>query len=373
MRLVSDVPLGAFLSGGIDSATVVALMAEASSGAVKTFSIGFEEAGFDELPYARLVAERYGTDHHEMVVRPNAAELLPKLVHHYNEPFADSSALPTYCVAQLTREHVTVALSGDGGDENFAGYENYAAVLAWSRGDAIPGPVRRTAARTAGAVLDALPHTTTLARASRALTMFGGDVPQRFLLQSSILKPQEKAAAYTAQFRAAVRAQQPAVAMEWSDDMDPLDWMMRHDQSFYLADCLNVKVDIAAMANSLEVRCPLLDHKFIEFTSTIPSAMKRDERGGKQIFKRAVRNLVPAEVLTKRKTGFGLPVAAWFRGNLRPLLEATLLDERAMKRGLFETSFVARMVADHAAGRRDWSARLWALLFLELWFREFID
>jgi asparagine synthase (glutamine-hydrolysing) len=155
--------------------------------------------------------------------------------------------------------------------------------------------------------------------------------------------------------------------------MDPPDWMMRHDQSFYLADCLNVKVDIAAMANSLEVRCPLLDHKFIEFTSTIPSAMKRDERGGKQIFKRAVRNLVPAEVLTKRKTGFGLPVAAWFRGNLRPLLEATLLDERAMKRGLFETSFVARMVADHAAGRRDWSARLWALLFLELWFREFID
>jgi asparagine synthase (glutamine-hydrolysing) len=373
MRLVSDVPLGAFLSGGIDSATIVAMMAEAGSAPVKTFSIGFEEAGFDELPYARLVAERYGTDHHEMIVRPNAAELLPKLVHHYNEPFADSSALPTYCVAQMTRQHVTVALSGDGGDENFAGYENYAVVMAWSRGDAIPGPVRRTAARTAGAVLDALPHTTTLARASRALSMLAADVPRRFLLQTSILKPQEKAAAYTAQFRAIAGAQRSPVALEWSDDMDPLDWMMRHDQSFYLADCLNVKVDIAAMANSLEVRCPLLDHEFIEFTATIPSAMKRDGQGGKRIFKRAVAPLLPPEILTKKKSGFSLPVARWFRNELAPLLQANLLDEKAQRRGLFQPEFIRRMVGEHIAGTRDWSSRLWALLFLELWFREFID
>jgi len=373
MRLVSDVPLGAFLSGGIDSATIVALMAEAGDGPVKTFSIGFEEAGFDELPYARRVAERYGTDHHELVMRPDAAELLPKLVHHYNEPFADVSSLPNYCVSQMTREHVTVALSGDGGDENFAGYENYAAVMAWGRSDVIPGPVRRTAARAAQAMLGLLPHTTTLARASRAFAMFGGDVPRRFLLQTSILKPQEKAAAYTAAFRSAVRGQRSPVALEWSGDMDALEWMMRHDQSFYLADCLNVKVDIAAMANSLEVRCPLLDHEFIEFTATIPSALKRDEQGGKRIFKRAVASLLPDEILTKKKTGFGLPVAKWFRNELEPLLRANLLDDKARSRGLFEPSFIRRLIDDHVAGARDWSSRLWALLFLELWFREFID
>jgi asparagine synthase (glutamine-hydrolysing) len=371
IRLVSDVPLGAFLSGGVDSGTIVALMAE--SGRVKTFSIGFEEAGFDELPYARLVAQRYGTQHHEEVVRPDAAELLPKLVHHYNEPFADASALPTYCVSQMTRRHVTVALSGDGGDENFAGYENYALVMAWGRSDVIPAPVRRTAARAAGAVLDALPHTSTLARASRAFTMLAGDVPQRFQLQTSIFKPQEKAAAYTAAFRAAVQAQRSPVALAWSGGMDALDWMMRHDQSFYLADCLNVKVDIAAMANSLEVRCPLLDHEFIEFTATIPSALKRDEQGGKRIFKRAVASLLPDEILTKKKTGFGLPVAKWFRHELAPLLRANLLDDRARSRGLFEPAFVQRIVDDHIAGARDWSSRLWALLFLEMWFREFID
>jgi asparagine synthase (glutamine-hydrolysing) len=373
MRLVSDVPLGAFLSGGIDSATVVALMAEASEGPVKTFSIGFEDAGFDELPYARLVAQRYGTDHHEVVVRPNAAELLPKLVHHYNEPFANYSALPTYCVSQITREHVTVALSGDGGDENFAGYENYATVMAWGRGDVIPGPVRRTTAHAAQAMLDALPHTATLARASRAFTMFAGDVPKRFMLQLSIFKPQEKAAAYTAAFRSAVQGQRSPVALEWNGGMDALEWMMRHDQSFYLPDSLNVKVDIAAMANSLEVRCPLLDHEFIEFTATIPSALKRNAHGGKQIFKRAVASLLPEEILTRKKTGFGFPVAAWFRNELQPLLRANLLDDRARSRGLFEPSFIRRMVDDHVAGARDWSTRLFALLFLELWFREFID
>jgi len=203
--------------------------------------------------------------------------------------------------------------------------------------------------------------------------MFASDVPRRFQLQMSIFKPQEKAAAYTAAFRSAVQGQRSPVALEWSDGMDAVDWMMRHDQSFYLADCLNVKVDIAAMANSLEVRCPLLDHEFIEFTATIPSALKRDEHGGKRIFKRAVASRLPDEILTRKKTGFGLPVAKWFRNELQPLLHANLLDDRARSRGLFEPSFIRRMVDDHVAGSRDWSSRLWALLFLELWFREFID
>ena len=373
MRLVSDVALGAFLSGGIDSSAVVALMAQESEGPVRTFSIGFEEQEFDELPYARLVAQQYGTDHHEMIVRPDAAAVLPLLVHHYNEPFADSSAVPTYYVSKLTREHVTVALSGDGGDENFAGYENYRIVGEWSRGDVVPAIVRQPIGRAVSAVLDALPHTTSLARASRAMAMIAGSVPQRFALQTSILKPQEKAAAYTPHFRALIGEQTCFVALPWSEDMDPLDWMMRHDQSFYLSDCLMTKTDIASMANSLEVRCPLLDHTFVEFAATIPAAMKRDAAGGKRIFKKAVEHLLPAEILTKKKSGFAMPVAKWMRNELAPMLRENLLDGRAQARGLFEPAFVRRLVDDHVGGRRDWSSRLWALLFLELWFREFID
>jgi asparagine synthase (glutamine-hydrolysing) len=372
MRLVSDVPLGAFLSGGIDSSAVVALMAQESGAPVKTFTIGFEDDAFDERDYARLVANRYGTEHHEFIVRPDAAEVLPLLVRHYNEPFADSSALPTYYLSKVTRQHVTVALSGDGGDENFAGYNNYAAAMAWGKADVVPAPVRRAAGRALAATLDALPYTNTTARASRAAAMVASDLPERFRLQSAIFKAQEKALAYTPQFRALI-GESETLDLQWSAGMDALDWMMRHDQTYYLADCLMVKVDVASMANSLEVRAPLLDHELVEFTATIPSAMKRDSGGGKQIFKDAVRRLLPEEILTKRKSGFGVPLARWMRGELAPLVEVTLLDERAARRGLFEPKFVRRMVDEHRRGDRDWSNRIWALLFLELWFRELID
>ncbi len=373
MRLVADVPLGAFLSGGIDSSAVVAMMAQESGAPVKTFSIGFEEQDFDELRYARLLAERYSTDHHEMIVKSDAAAVLPLLVHHYNEPFADSSAIPTYYVSKMTRQHVTVALSGDGGDENFAGYENYRLVDEWSRGDAIPAAVRQPIGRAVGAVIDALPRTRSTGRASRAVAMLAGTLPDRFALQTSILKPQEKAAAYTAKFRALAGDAACSVGLPWSEEMDPFDWMMRHDQSFYLADCLMTKVDVASMANSLEVRCPLLDHTFVEFAATVPAAMKRDASGGKRIFRRAMRDHLPEAILTKKKQGFGVPVAKWLRGDLAPLMRQNLLDDRARARGLFEPGFVRRMVDDHVAGRIDWSSRLWALLFLELWFRHFID
>jgi asparagine synthase (glutamine-hydrolysing) len=374
-RLVSDVPLGAFLSGGIDSATVVALMAEATDGPVRTFSIGFEDAEYNELPYARLVAERFSTRHEELVVRPNAAEVLPLLVRHFNEPFADPSALPTFYLAQMTRRHVTVALSGDGGDESFAGYENYAAVQRWSRGDALPGVVRRTVSRAGGVVLGRLPQRRSVQRGSRGLAMLAGTVPERFRLQASFFKPEEKRIAYTPAFREAIGAIRAAelTPLPWHPGMEPVGWMMRYDQSYYLPDCLNVKVDIAAMANSLEVRCPLQDHELVEFAATIPAGMKRDASGGKVIFKSAMRDLLPAAILTKPKTGFGIPLARWFRGDLQPLLRETLLDARSRSRGLFEPAVVRRMVDEHASGARDWSSRLWALLMLELWFREFID
>jgi asparagine synthase (glutamine-hydrolysing) len=353
----------------------VALMAEV--GRVRTFSIGFDEASHDELPYARLVADRFGTDHHEFVVRPDAAEVLPRLVHHYNEPFADASAVPTYYVSQITRQHVTVALSGDGGDENFAGYHNYAEVLAWTRRSTQVGPLAAAVGRGVAASLDRLPYQDGLARASRAVAMLTGSVPERFRLQGSIVKPREKAALYSQELHALVagaEAHGAGSARELDEEGgDPLDWMMREDLARYLPDCLMTKVDVASMAHGLEVRSPLLDHAFVEFACGIPSALKFDGRRGKAVFRRAMAPLLPVEVLERRKMGFGLPVGRWLAGPLQPLLRETLLGERARRRGLFRPAFVRRMVDAHAEGRRDWSQRLWALLFLELWFREFID
>lgn len=378
LRMISDVPLGAFLSGGIDSATIVALMAQESAHPVKTFSIGFEEEAFNELPYARLLAERYGTEHHELIVKPNAAEVLPHLVRHYNEPFADSSALPTYYVSKMTRQYVTVALSGDGGDESFAGYDNYPDILGWNKWDVWPLCLRRILAEGGRGLLCSLPHNNKAARLRRGLAMFGAEnVKARRLQYGTLLKPEEKQQAYTPLFRTLISRppvpEDPLAAYPWKDGMDALDWLMRHDQNFYLPDCLMVKTDIASMANSLEVRCPFLDHEFVEFAAKIPSRLKRDGTGGKVILKRAVKGLLPSEILNKPKSGFGLPLVKWFRNNLAPMLKETLLDETSKRRGLFEQHLFQKMVNEHIDGSRDWSNRLWAFLFLELWFREFVD
>jgi asparagine synthase (glutamine-hydrolysing) len=375
LRLSGDVPVGALLSGGVDSSAVVALMAEASSGSVQTFSIGFGEPSHDETPYARMVAERYGTDHRELVVTPDALDVLPRLVWHYNEPFADASALPTYYVSQLTRSYVKVVLSGDGGDETFGGYDNYGRVLAWGTADMVPSWLRRPVGEAVVRGLAELPYNDTLARASRAARMLAGTPSERFALQTSIFKPEEEAAAFTPAFQA-LMADDAVPASEGASRTDArsdLDLMMRHDLRHYLPDCLMTKVDVASMAHGLEVRSPLLDHRLVEFASRIPSHLKRDHRGGKGILKRALREYLPDPVLNRPKQGFGVPVGAWFRGPLSAMLRETLLDGRAERRGLFEPGFVRRAVDDHVAGRRDWSSRLWALVFLELWFREFVD
>jgi asparagine synthase (glutamine-hydrolysing) len=375
-RLISDVPLGVFLSGGIDSGTVAALVAAESSGRVKTFSIGFEDDGSDELLLARKVAQRYGTDHHEFTVRPTAADVLPLLVKHYNEPFADSSAIPTYYVSQIARQHITVALSGDGGDESFSGYTHYADTERWRKVDWIPRPVRHESAHLMQWALKLLPYGNRTAKMIRASRMVGYSLPDRYSLQLSILKDEEKRASYTPYFQSLLNGRNGSVHLTdlpWDASMDDLDWMARHDQHFYLPDCLMVKTDVASMANSLEVRCPFLDHKLVEFAATIPSSMKRKGREGKLILKRAVEPLLPEEVLHKPKTGFGVPLAKWFSTDLAGLLRATLLDERSAKRGLFHQSFMKRMIEEQIAQKRDWSNRLWALLFLELWFREYVD
>jgi len=378
LRLISDVPLGAFLSGGIDSGIIVALMAQESPRPVKTFSIGFEEETFNELPYARILAERYGTEHHELIVRPHAAEVLPILVHHYNEPFADSSALPTYYVSKMTHPHVKVALSGDGGDESFAGYDTYAAILGWDIWDKFPYPLRRALTEGGRKFLSLFPQSNNAARVRRGLAMIGAaNVKARRLQYGTTLKPEEKRLAYTAHFRGLISKPpipaDPLMMYACYEGTDALDWLMKHDQRFYLPDCLMVKTDIASMANSLEVRCPFLDHEVVEFAAAIPSRFKRDKRGGKIILKSAFRKYLPAEILNKPKSGFAIPLSRWLGNELAPLLKDVLLDRKSTRRGLLEPALLKKMVSEHIDGRRDWSNRLWAFLFLECWFREFID
>jgi asparagine synthase (glutamine-hydrolysing) len=376
LRMVADVPLGALLSGGIDSGTVVALMAQESARPVKTFSIGLEETEMNELPFARRVAERYGTDHTELIVRPEMANVLPILVRHYGEPFADSSAIPTYYVSQLARRGVTVALSGDGGDEAFGGYEHYEHTLRWSKLDALPQLVRAAAVGPFERLFDLMPFTDATSKASRGLSLVRHALPQRYLIQTSIFKPQEMRAAYSPRFRSLIRhqscmASQPA--LQWHPGDDPLGWMTRHDMRAYLPDCLMVKVDVAAMAHGLEVRCPLLDQRVVEFALTVPSRLKRHDGVGKLLLRKVAASLLPAEILTKPKTGFGIPLRKWLQEDLAAMMRNTLLDDVALRRDLFHRPFVRGLVDAHISGRRDWSSRLWALMVLELWFREFVD
>lgn len=376
MRMIADVPLGAFLSGGIDSGLVVALMAQESTQPIKTFSIGFEDDKFNELPYARLVAEQYGTEHHEFIVKPSAADILPILVRHYNEPFADPSAVPTYYVSKMTRQQVTVALTGDGGDESFAGYSHYAAMMKWTSWDWIPQSARKLIADGMVSILGGFSSNNTIARISRGLQMIGATLPVRYAQQMSVFKEQERANLYSPNFRALI-ADRPETSnigsQSWDPSMDALSWMMRHDRNYFLPDCLMVKTDIASMANSLEVRCPFLDHKLVEFMAKVPSRAQTDSRGGKVILRRIAARLLPEQILSKPKTGFGIPLNRWLRHDLKDTLHAYLLDDTARRRGLFNEGYVKKLVSENTSGARDWSNRLWALLLLEMWFREFID
>jgi asparagine synthase (glutamine-hydrolysing) len=377
LRLISDVPLGAFLSGGIDSSAIVALMAELSGAPVKTFSIGFEEDGFDELPHARVIAQRYGTEHHEFIVRPDAAEIFPKLVWHYNEPFADSSAIPTYYLSELARTHVTVALNGDAGDENFAGYRRYIPDQTAQQFQRLPVNVRDAVhgiARTLPApgrsesilyrgrrwlrrVADS-----PIGNYSRRVTMFDGD------LKAELCEPEFLAASGDEREAAIL-----AAAFGASDAPDLLDALLDVDVSYYLPDCLLVKVDIATMAHGLEGRSPMLDHEFMEFAASLPSQMKLRGNHTKYIFKRALRSLLPPETIDRPKQGFSVPIGAWFKRDLRELSGDLLLDGRLAARGYFRPGAVERLLDEHWRGAADWHTQLWTVLMLESWHRTFID
>ncbi|HKP13637.1 MAG TPA: asparagine synthase (glutamine-hydrolyzing), partial [Blastocatellia bacterium] len=376
VRLMSDVPLGAFLSGGVDSSAVVALMSEMSPGRVKTFSIGFDEKDFSEIRHARRVATHFDTEHHEFVVRPQAIEVLPTLVRHYGEPYADSSAIPTYYLAKMTRRHVTVALNGDGGDECFAGYERYAAMRLANRYQRLPRFVRtQVIERALGAIPAAGVSRSRLAKARRFAEVMSRPAGERYLRWTSAINDELKLELCTREFLAQTRPALRHVA-PWfagNGEMDVVDRALAADTFNYLPNDLLVKVDIASMAASLEARSPFLDHHLLEFAASLPASFKLRRLTTKALLKRALRGVVPAENLTRAKMGFGVPIGHWFRNELKGYLADAILSERALGRGYFNREVIKHLTHEHTSGRRDYAHQLWTLLMLELWHREFVD
>jgi asparagine synthase (glutamine-hydrolysing) len=378
IRLRSDVPLGAFLSGGIDSSLVVAMMQRLMQQPVKTFSIGFKEEAYDELDYARMVAQQYQTDHHEFVVKPDAMEILPKLVWHYNEPFADSSAIPTYYVAKMTREHVTVALNGDGGDESFAGYERYLADKLADYYRKVPSFIRDGIFRN---VIDRIPHSTNRRSFVRRLKRFIkgiSEVPERrYVRWICFFDNEMKRDLYTTSFDECTRGTDSVdLTVGWYDKSDAdafLDRTLFVDVMSYLPEDLLVKVDIATMAHSLEARSPFLDHRLMEFAASLPADLKLRGIESKFLLKRTLCGIIPGAVVQRKKMGFGVPLDVWFRGDLKEMAYDVLLDHKSIERGYFKKESVQKLLDEHAAERYDHSYRIWALLFLELWHRMFVD
>jgi len=377
LRLVSDVPLGAFLSGGVDSSAVVSYMAKAMSRPVRTFSVGFDDATFDERDFARQVAEQYRTDHMELVVKAPVKDILPRLVWHYDEPFGDSSAVPSYAIAELTRRHVTVVLNGDGGDENFAGYSWYAQDNLIRRGEIVPLKLRRQLA----GLSQSFPATwrrwlpmRKIARLAEVLALAPAD---RYAQWVCHFRPEERQNLYAENFRNVVSQSYPeelfAEAFAQSDAQDWTDTMLNADVALYLPDDLLVKMDRATMAHSLEARSPFLDHVFMEFVAQMPAAFKLSRGQGKRLLKTALRGIIPDSVLDRPKMGFSVPLAAWFRNDLRELSHDLLLSPRSMQRGYFDPKSVAALLRDHYEERANHAAGLWDLLVLELWQRTFID
>ena len=380
LRLVSDVPLGAFLSGGVDSSSVVALMSQLSTQPVQTFSIGFKEEDFNELPYAREVAQRFGTDHHEFVVEPSAVEILPTLVRVYDEPYADSSAIPTYYLSQLSRQFVTVALNGDGGDELLAGYPRYgfsqldrliARMLPVSEG---PRVIRERILGLLARLPSNFPGLSVLrTRLERLLAPFS----LTYLSRICYFYPAEKEWLYTQDLSKVAKAHDSYdVLVRWFEEArtsELLDQLLCVDTRSYLPDDLLVKVDRATMAHGLEARSPFLDHRLVEFAASLPVNLKVRRGESKYLLKAVMRDVLPDRILDREKMGFGVPIARWFRTDCREFLRDILLSDRCLGRGYFRPERVRLMVEKHQRAEVDYGSRLYALLMLELWHREYVD
>lgn len=375
-RLVADVPVGAFLSGGVDSSLIVALMAQLSPQPVKTISVGFSEASFNELPYARQVAQLYGCNHSEQILHPDTASTLPELVFHYGEPFADHSALPTYHLAQAARRRFKVVLTGDGGDETFGGYRHLPAVAAAQRLQRLPAPLKATLAQALRALerqgvngIRKFRWVAEMAQGRQGTYVFDpvGGRTCRFY-PAELLGPQLQPTAS--------RYDSDALYAQLWQQLDNTSWVNRAQQIDFLTllpDMLLPKVDVATMAHSLEARSPFLDLRVVELSSQIPIDLKLQGWQSKYLLKRLAAKYLPQELLQRRKQGFSLPTSQWLRGELSDLLEATLLSKAAQQRGFFTPTAVAELIAEHRQGQADHGQPLWSLLMLELWFQMFVD
>jgi asparagine synthase (glutamine-hydrolysing) len=374
LRLISDVPLGAFLSGGVDSSAVVAMMARVGGGTVKTFSIGFSAREYDETRYARMVAERYATNHTELVVEPDAVAVLPRLVWHFGEPFADPSAVPTYYVAQMARREVTVALNGDGGDECFLGYSRYKAMRYLSWFDGMPGRSGAEFERLLGLIPPSLQRRYKISRIRGVLRVPRYHPGRRYAHTLASFTDDDKPDCYTG----AMREQLGQSALDLLDAYFEAGGSLvaaanRADIHTYLPDDLMVKVDVASMAHGLEARSPLLDHVLLEWAVAIPESIKMARGVTKALFKSAMRPYLPGKLLYRRKMGFSCPVDHWFRSELKELAYDTLLSQRARDRGLFRPDYLHRLLDEHCSSAANHHPRLWVLLMLELWFRMWLD
>lgn len=367
IRMIADVPLGAFLSGGVDSSLIVASMALQSSEPVKTFSIGFEEAEFNELEYSSAVACRYKTDHRQILVKPDAVSLVSRLVNHFDEPFADSASIPTLIMSEETVRYVKVALSGDGGDELFAGYDSFFLVDRLRGLDALPGVARAAIS----AVASAVPYS---ARGKNYLRMISRETPldryfelnyAHYFLRKQLVDP---AWMLPAEGAAYLRSLLPDCFIP--PDADVLSQVMYWEATANLTGDMLVKADRMSMAASLEVRCPLLDHKLAELAMRIPHAWKMQDGKGKRILIDSMRDRLPDEILNRKKHGFALPLAVWFRSSLRPFLRDIVDSKTFYERGFVSPKFVRYLMDEHDSGRRDNSHWLFTLLMLELWCRE---
>lgn len=375
LRLISDVPLGAFLSGGIDSSSVVACMAQSGKEPVTTCSIGFQEKEFNELDYAREVATRFSTNHYERIIRPDAVGVAQKLVWHYDEPFADSSAVPTYYVSQVARERVTVALAGDGGDENFAGYRRYYFDRRENtmRGF-LPSPIREP---VFGALASFYPKADWAPRIFRGKATFQNlaRAPiEAYFRSVSALLPELKARVLHHDLLNELNGYDSSDVLrhhyERAETQDPLSRIQYVDIKTYLTDDILVKVDRASMAHSLEVRAPLLDHKVMELAASMPSSLKLRGSNGKYIFKKALKRLLPESVLHRRKMGFAVPLAQWFRTDLKELAHDVIFSPNG--NNLLNETAIKRLWQDHQSGLRNRSTELWTVLMFRLWERQFI-
>jgi asparagine synthase (glutamine-hydrolysing) len=381
IRLISEVPLGAFLSGGIDSSTIVALMSQVSDQPVKTFSIGFKSKAFNELEYAREIARKFKTDHHEFMVEPDAIPIIDDLIWYLDEPFSDPSAIPTYFVSKIARENVTVVLTGDGGDEMFAGYSGYTVEAALNKFSRIPKFVRNGLIKN---VLNFLPNTPSAKlneHRSRILRILDRvDLPpeSRFFSRHQVFSDGDKNELYSGDFLHALNgvldiSERLLSYIDFPTRLNSVDKMLYLDTQLYLPNDMLVKVDRMSMAVALEARVPLLDHILVEYIATLPSAYKVRGATTKYILKKAMRGLVPDDILYRKKQGFNVPLNEWFRNDLVRLASEVLFDSRSTNRGLLQRAKIEQILKIHQRKEQDLSFQIWSLIVFEKWCRRFLD